>query len=92
MFYNTFFMHLKNVFYNTFLDASKNVFHNPFFMHLNLFYNNFYLSLCLYYYDYLYVFYMLDIGQRAFELTFLIYHHIDENKVILFFNFFLLFR
>ena len=34
----------------------------------------------VYYYDYSYVFYMLDIGQRAFVLMFPVYHHTNENK------------
>ena len=36
--------------------------------------------MCVYYYDYLYVFYMLDIGERAIELMFSVYCHTDENK------------
>ena len=34
----------------------------------------------MYYYDYLYVCYMLDIGERAIELMFSVYCHTDENK------------
>ena len=36
--------------------------------------------ICVYYYDYLYVCYMLDIGERAIELMFSVYCHTDENK------------
>ena len=36
--------------------------------------------MCVYYYDYLHVFYMLDIGERAIEFTFSVYCHTDENK------------
>ena len=36
--------------------------------------------ICVYYYDYLYVCYMLDIGERAIELMFFVYCHTDENK------------
>ena len=36
--------------------------------------------ICVYYYDYLYVCYMLDIGERAVELMFSVYCHTDENK------------
>ena len=36
--------------------------------------------ICVYYYDYLYVIYMLDIGERAIELMFSVYCHTDENK------------
>ena len=36
--------------------------------------------MCVYYYDYLYVFYMLDVGERAIELMFSLYCHTDENK------------
>ena len=43
-----------------------------------MFYNILYI--CVYYYDYLYVFYMLDISQRAIELMFSVYCHTDENK------------
>ena len=39
-----------------------------------------FFSLCVYYYDYLYVFYMLDIVQRAFELMFPVYRYTNENK------------
>ena len=42
------------------------------------------LPVCVYYYDYLYVFYMLDIGERAIELMFSGYCHTDENKDYLF--------
>ena len=34
----------------------------------------------MYYYDYLYVCYMLDIGERAIDLMFSVYCHTDENK------------
>ena len=36
--------------------------------------------ICVYYYDYLYVCYMLGIGERAIELMFSVYCHTDENK------------
>ena len=36
------------------------------------------------YYDYFYVFYMLDIGQRAIELMLHVYCHTDDNKDYLF--------
>ena len=36
--------------------------------------------ICVYYHDYLYVCYMLDIGERAIELMFSVYCHTDENK------------
>ena len=36
--------------------------------------------ICVYYYDYLYVCYMSDIGERAIELMFSVYCHTDENK------------
>ena len=36
--------------------------------------------ICVYYYDYLYVCYMLDIGERAIELMFSVYCHTDENN------------
>ena len=38
--------------------------------------------MCVYYYDYLYVFYMLQIGQRTFKLMFPVYRDTDENKVM----------
>ena len=36
--------------------------------------------ICVYYYDYLYVFYMLDIGERTIELMLSVYCHTDDNK------------
>ena len=45
-------------------------------------YNTFtwFLFVCVYYYDYLYVFYMLDIGRRAIESVFPVCRHANENK------------
>ena len=48
-----------------------------FYRSKHVFYNILY---SVYYYDYLYVFYRLDIGERSIELMFSVYCHTDENK------------